>query len=173
MAVAEGQKILCPVCHRADQVQKLQAAYEAGKSRFAPPPMPVKRVSMMRNMAIGMLVVGICIFFILILIGSGSFGPDFSIAELVLVVVTLVGIILALVLSFLAFQRVVQGDLASQKEYPAWDHAMENWNRLYYCSRDNVAFDPQTNKPLSEGALAALLSTEEKRTQGKPASAAH
>src|SRR2546422_5036089 len=115
MVSAEGQKPVCPVCHRADQVKNLQAAYDSGIQRFAPPPLPVKRVSMMRNMTIGMFVVGICIFFIIILVGSESFGQDFSVPELLLVLVTLVGIITALVLSFLAFQHLVRSDMESQQ----------------------------------------------------------
>ncbi len=30
------------------------------------------------------------------------------------------------------------------KEIPLWETAMERWNRLYYCMRDDVVFDPDT-----------------------------
>ncbi len=172
MASAVNPKPSCPVCRQADQVKKLQTAYESGIQRFAPPTMPVKRVGMMRNISIGVVVVGICIFLILVLIGSGSFGQDFSVPELILVGVSLIAIVTALVVSFLTFQRVVRGDLESQKDFPAWDRALENWNRLYFCARDNVVFDPQTNKTVSDAALADLLS-EGQQAQGKSASAAH
>src|SRR5437016_14280613 len=74
MESAEAQKPVCPVCHQADKVKSLQAAYNEGLERFAPPPMPGKTVSMVRYMVISMLIVGVCIFFILVLVGSESFG---------------------------------------------------------------------------------------------------
>ena len=160
MVSAEVQKPTCPVCHKADKVKKLQAAYNEGIERFAPPPLPGKTVSMLRYMFFSMLIVGICIFFILVFVGSESFGQVlFSIPELLLVLVSLGCIVAALVLSFVAFTKIVQGDREAQKHYPEWDRAMERWNNLRYCSRDDVVFDPQTGKTLSEQALASLLST--------------
>src|SRR5207302_3158524 len=100
MVSAEAQKPLCPVCHQADKVKKLQAAYNEGIERFAPPPLPGKTVSMLRYMFFSMLIVGICIFFILVFVGSESFGQVlFSIPELLLVLVSLGCIVAALVLS--------------------------------------------------------------------------
>ena len=160
MVSVEAQKPTCPVCHQADKVKSLEAAYNEGMARFAPPPMPGKTVSMLRYMLISMLIVGVCIFFIIILVGSESFGPSFSWGELVLVILTLICIVAALVLSYLAFTKVVHGDMEAQKRYPEWDHAMEDWGRLRYCARDNVVFDPQTGKTLSDQAFASLLSGE-------------
>ena len=159
MVSAEAQKPTCPVCHKADKVKKLQAAYNEGMERFAPPPLPGKTVSMLRYMFFSMLIVGICIFLILIFVGSESFGLAISIPELLLVVVSLICIVSALILSYIAFTKVVQGDREAQKHYPEWDRAMERWNNLRYCSRDDVVFDPQTGKTVSEQALASLLST--------------
>src|SRR5438128_9253628 len=85
MVSAEAQKPTSPVCHKADKVKKLQAAYNEGLERFAPPPLPGKTVSMLRYMFFSMLIVGICIFFILVFVGSESFGLDISIPELLLV----------------------------------------------------------------------------------------
>ena len=159
MVSAEVQKPICPVCHKADKVKKLQTAYNEGIERFAPPPLPGKTVSMLRYMFFSMLIVGICIFLILIFVGSESFGLAISIPELLLVVVSLICIVSALILSYIAFTKVVQGDREAQKHYPEWDRAMERWNNLRYCSRDDVVFDPQTGKTVSEQALASLLST--------------
>jgi len=157
MASLEGQKPVCPVCHKSDQVKKLQAAYEAGIQRFAPPSMPAGRVSMSRSMVIGMGLVFLGSFFIIVLGVTGVL--DFT-AELIQVLVTITAIVFTLVISFMAFQRVVQGDLASQKLYPAWDRALANWHRLYYCSRDDVVFDPQEGKAISDKALQTLLAVE-------------
>src|SRR2546425_2423488 len=165
MVSAEAQKPLCPVCHQADKVKTLQAAYNEGLERFAPPPMPGKTVSMLRYMVGSMLIIGICIFFILVLVGSESFGQTFSWAELALVLLTLTAIVTGLILSYVAFTKVVNGDMEAQKRYAAWDRAMQNWNRLRYCSRDDVVFDPQTGETIAPETLASLLSTEVKEEE--------
>lgn len=169
-----SQTPLCPVCHQADKVQTLQAAYNAGLDRYAQPKVPDKTVSMLRYMLTGMLIVGICIFFILVFVGSetGVFSDSFSIPQLLLVSVTMLGIITALVLSFIAFTRVLRSDQEAEKHYAAWDRAMENWKRLRYCARDNVVFDPQTNKTISEENLTALLAAEAKKEEQLPSHSA-
>lgn len=165
MVSAEAQKPLCPVCHRSDKVKALQTAYNEGLERFAPPPMPGKTVSILRYMMFSMLIVGICIFFIIVLVGSESFGQSFSWPELALVLLTLICIVTALSLSYLAFTKVVRGDQEAEKRYAEWDRAMENWNRLRYCSRDDVVFDPQTGKTVSQQALSSLISKEVEKEQ--------
>jgi len=117
-------------------------------------------------MVFSMLIVGVCIFFILVLVGSESFGPQaFSWGELALVLLTLICIVTALILSYVAFTKVVRGDMEAQKRYAAWDRAMQNWNRLRYCSRDDVVFDPQTGETVAPETLASLLSTEVKEEE--------
>ena len=171
MASADNSIPVCPVCHKSDQVKKLQAAYAAGVERLAPPAMPSSTVSMAKFIVIGMALVAVGIFLILVFAGTGglgSWGIPFQILDIGL---TLIAIVAALVLSFIAFQRIVRGDLETQKSYPAWDHAMENYRRLYYCARDNVVFDPQQGegKVLSESALASLLAidTTHQQTSGQ------
>jgi hypothetical protein len=157
MASSPSQKPLCPVCHRTDQVKRLQAAYEAGVERLSPPSMPTGTVSMLKYMGVAIILVGIGVFFIFVLIGSGGTGfyPD-----LVQVIITLVAIVAALALSLMAFLRVVRGDVESQQYLPAYDKAMENYGRLYYCARDNVVFDPETNKTLTDAELRSLLTID-------------
>src|SRR5205823_9512014 len=135
--------------------------------------MPVKTVSMLRYMGFSVLIVAVCAFLIIVFVGSESFGQDFNVGELALVLITLLCIITALALSYLAFTKVVQGDMESQKHFPEWDRAMERWNGLRYCSRDDVVFDPQTNKVLSEEALSSLLSSEVKKQSVSQQSTAH
>jgi hypothetical protein len=167
MVNEDTKKPICPVCHKADAVKKLQTAYEEGITRFAPPPMPTKTISMLRYMMFSILIVGICVFAIIILIGSESFGQAFSIPELLLVLLTLACIIAALVLSYVAFAKVVRGDTEASKRYPEWDRAIEYWGRLRYCSRDDIVFDPQTGKTVSEEALRSLVSkTAQAEKQG-------
>ena len=165
MVTRESQLPLCPVCHKADKVKKLETAYNEGLERFAPPPMPGKTVSVVRYMVSSMLLVGIFIFFILVLVGSESFGQGFSFVELALVVGATASIVAALVLSIIAFTKVGRGDQEASKHYADWDRAMERYKRLRYCSRDNVIFDPQTQRIVSEEELASLMSTEAKNQQ--------
>jgi len=162
MATADNSIPVCPVCHKSDQVKKLQAAYAAGVERFAPPDMPSNTMSMSRFILISMALVAVGAFLILIFAGTGglaSWGIPFQILDISL---TLIAIVTALVLSFIAFQRIVRGDHEAQERYPAWDHAMENYRRLYYCARDNVVFDPTQGQGqvLSESALASLLKVD-------------
>ena len=157
MASSPSQKPLCPVCHRADQVKKLQAAYEAGVEHLSPPSMPTGTISMLRYMIAAILLVGIGVFFIFVFIGSGGTGDT---TNLIQVILTLVAIVVALVLSLVAFLRVVRGDMDSQKYLPAYDKAMENYSRLYYCARDSVVFDPQTNNTVTDTALKSLLTID-------------
>ncbi|TMD44960.1 MAG: hypothetical protein E6I90_08165, partial [Chloroflexi bacterium] len=165
MVTRESQLPLCPVCHKADKVKKLEAAYNEGLERFAPPPMPGKTVSVVRYMVSSMILIGLFIFFILVLVGSESFGQGFSFVELALVLGATASIIAALVLSYIAFTKVVRGDQDASKHYAEWDLAMERYKRLLYCSRDNVIFDPQTQRIVSEEELASLMSTEAKNQQ--------
>ena len=157
MTSSPSQKPLCPVCHRADQVKKLQAAYEAGVEHLSPPSMPTGTISMLRYMIAAILLVGIGVFFIFVFIGSGGTGDT---TNLIQVILTLVAIVVALVLSLVAFLRVVRGDMDSQQYLPAYDKAMENYSRLYYCARDSVVFDPQTNNTVTDTALKSLLTID-------------
>jgi magnesium-transporting ATPase (P-type) len=175
MVNLETKKPTCPVCHKSDAIKTLQAAYDQGIARFAPPPMPkpVKAFSMLRTMLFSILIVGVCVFAIIILVGSESFGQSFSVPELLLVMLTLACIVLVLVLSYIAFTRVVRGDSEAMQRYPEWDSALAEWGRLRYCSRDDVVFDPQTNKTLSEGALRSILTTSAVQGPQQSTSLAH
>jgi hypothetical protein len=167
------QQPLCPVCHRGDKVKSLEGAYNSGIERFAPPPMPTRTVGMMKLLSVGMVIVGLCVFFILVLIGSESFGPNFSVPELILVALTLICIVAALALSFVAFTRVQQGDREAEKQYPLWDKALANWGRLRYCSRDDIVFDPESNKTITEEQLNSLISTSMQQIAEQPGTLVH
>lgn len=172
MASAESQAPTCPVCHQSDEVKTTQAAYDAGVALAAPPDMPTKSVSMLSYIIFSVVIVGICSFVIIILIGGmednlGVVGTS------IIAGISLICIIAALVLSYIAFQRVVVGDAETTRRYPAWDHAMEQWRTLYYCGRDKVLFDPKSNKALSNEQIAALRSMDEQEATEQSASMAH
>ena len=161
MVTTPTQKVLCPVCHQADMVKTVPAAYESGVTRLAPPTMPVAKVGMMSFVLVGGALVSVGVFFILILSGTNGYGSWPTFVQVIQVVLTILAICVALVLSLIALLRVVRGDLSSQKLFPAYDQALENWRRLYYCRRNDVIFDAQTNKVISDAAFRSLTSIED------------
>lgn len=163
MASTTVQKPICPVCQQADQVKTTQAAYDSGVARCAPPDMPTKRVPLFLPFLLCMVFVGFFVFAIVILIGSEvTLAPAF---QYTLVGLTLICIIAALVVSYMTFQSVVKGDAEATLRFPAWDRALAVWRSLYYCARNDVVFDPKTNKVLSNEELAALRSMQEGKAE--------
>lgn len=167
MVASRRQLSPCPVCNRADQVKKMQTAYETGELHVAPPPMPESQAGMMKYVVTGMVLVGIAVFLILIMVSTTGL-------EVVQVVITLLIIVAALVLSFMAIRHIGKGDEEARLRYPIWDLAMANWNRLLYCSRDKVVFDPQNHKALSDSSTRDLLDMDKiENTQGRSLAASH
>jgi hypothetical protein len=161
MASDGNQLPTCPVCNQSDQVKTMEAAFESGVTRAAPPDMPTRNVSMMKYILSGGVAIGICIFLIIVLVGSEANVN--IVVQVVLVSLTFVCIVTTLVISYMAFQRVVKGDAEATVEFPAWDRAMNTWKSLDYCSRDNLVFNPATNEVLSEEKLALLRTLDEKQ----------
>jgi hypothetical protein len=161
MASAESQTPTCPVCNQSDQVKTMQAAFASGVTRCAPPDMPTRNVSMMKYIISGGVAIGICLFLIIVLIGSEANVN--IVVQSVLVGLTFVCIVVTLVISYMAFQRVVKGDAEATVQFPTWDRAMNTWKNLYYCARNDVVFNPATNAVLSEQQLALLRTLDEKQ----------
>lgn len=173
MVSSRRQLAPCPVCKRADQVRKMQAAYNAGELRIAPPPMPESHASMMKYICVGMALVGVGAFLTLVLLSANGFeflpGDIAPIVSVIQAVVTILFIVAALFLSFLAIRSIGQGDEEARQRYPIWDEAMANWDHLRFCARDNVIFDPSTNKVLSDSAVKAQLDLDTLEAQHAPA----
>ncbi len=160
MATTEAEKMVCPVCKQSDAVMTMQDAYSSGVARCAPPDMPTKNISMMPYIIACGVLVGVFIFLIIVLIGGLEASLD-PLWMIVLVALTFLSIVSALVVSYNAFQRVVKGDAEATERFPAWDRATAAWNKLRYCKRDDVVFDPEVSKVISNEAVAALRSMEE------------
>ena len=155
MASAEHQLPNCPGCNRSDQVKTTKAAYNSGVALAAPPDLPTRQVPMMPYVVAGMVLVGIFVFLVLVFIGGLEDGfPWYFMWPLV--TLTILSIIIALVISYMAFQRVVRGDNEAAMSFPAYDKAMNTWSNLYYCSRDKVDFDPRSQKALSKEQMTTL-----------------
>src|SRR5215475_9399263 len=153
MASAENSKPTCPVCHRSDLVKTTQAAYTSGVARCAPPAMPTRNISMMPYIGSGVILTGILVFLIIVLVASGGMDTRVMAFFLSAAIFCIIGV---LAISFYAFQRVVQGDEETTLRFPAWDSAMATWRSLYYCSRDDVVFNPKANKVITNEQMVAL-----------------
>lgn len=159
MASADNSTPTCPVCHRSDQVKTTRAAYSAGVARCAPPDMPTRNISMIPYIGAGVVLIGILVFLIITLVVSGGMAINVMGIFLSATIVCIIGV---LAISFYAFQRVVQGDAETTLQFPAWDSATATWRSLYYCSRDDIVFDPKANKVVTNDQLAALRASGEK-----------
>lgn len=168
MASAEHQLPTCPVCNRSDQVKTTQAAYKSGVALATPPSLPTKQVLMMPYITVGIIVVGISVFLILVLIGGLEANLPTPIMWTI-ATLTIISILVALSISYYAFQRVVAGDNEAASAYVGYDKAMSTWQNLYYCSNENVIFDPQTKQVLSQEQLSKLRESHFRPVQsGKP-----
>jgi hypothetical protein len=166
MASVEHQLPTCPVCNRSDQVKTTKAAYNSGVALAAPPDLPTRQIAMMPYVGAGMILVGIFVFLVLVFIGGLENGlPGYFMWPLV--TLTILSILTALVVSYIAFQRIVHGDNEVALRYPAYDEAMNTWRNLHYCSRDNVLFDPQSQKALSKEQIAKLRAFTASTQQGQ------
>jgi hypothetical protein len=155
MASAESPKPGCPVCHQADQVKTMQAAYATGVARCAPPDMPTRNISMSKYLVVCGIFLGLCLFLVITLVG-GLENKLSVYVQIPLLIATLLFLLIALGTSYYAFQRVVRGDEEITLLYPAWDKATATWNSLFYCKRDDVVFDPQAEKLISNDELLTI-----------------
>ena len=102
MVSSRRQLSPCPVCNRADQVKKMQTAYDMGELHIAPPPMPESHASMMKYITAGIVLVGIGVFLILVMVSTTGLA-------LPQIIITLLVIVAALVLSFMAIRHIGTG----------------------------------------------------------------
>jgi hypothetical protein len=155
MVSSEYQLPICPECKRSDQVKTTRAAYNYGVALAAPPDVPTKKVLMLPYLSTCILLIGIFVF--LIIVSLGGMDNNLPAAFLwPLFVLALLSIISALVVSYMAFQRVVRGDNEAALHFAAYDRAMNTWSHLYYCSRDKVVFEPEAEKALSKEEITEL-----------------
>jgi hypothetical protein len=102
------------------------------------------------------------------LVASGGMAASFMGIFLSITVICIIGV---LAVSFYAFQRVVRGDVETTLQFPAWDRATATWRSLYYCSRDDIVFDPKTDRAITSEQLATLRASGQKVEQKRPQSA--
>ena len=174
------ETLRCPKCWLADRVQRLSSVYASGVStgridvngagqpppdkRLAPPPRPkaprLPGVPVLIG-AVALLVGGVSLTFGLwdksSLLGPPEDGTIVAMGR----AFVLAGILaLAVGTSFVI--SVIPGYLRNRgrfrQELSRWERKMEVWNRLCYCTRDQVLFMPGSRQSLRPGQLHALLS---------------
>lgn len=150
----------CPMCQQKDQVRTIQAAYDMGLERIAPPAMPVSNARMMPFIIAGGLIYLAGNFFLFVALAANSRSPWPMGIQIASVCLCLVALLTGLVLSYLAVARVGRADDDYSERFADWDRVTDIWKHLYYCLRDQAVIDPQQQRVLSEAELRDLLSTE-------------
>lgn len=150
----------CPVCHRADQVQTVQTAYQQGMLQLQPPPSTRRSVGIWAWVIAGAVVI-VCAaiqFFLFVQVGGPRGFQNWPIAlqvAEVVVAATLLAILTSL--SLLAFGRLVNTKKETVWRYPTDEGAGDTLRQFYHCGRDNVVFDANQKKVLSPAELHTLL----------------
>jgi hypothetical protein len=93
------------------------------------------------------------VFLIIVSLGGINLPAAFLWPVFVLAMLSIIGV---LVVSYIAFQRVVRGDNEASHLFTAYDQAMNTWSHLYYCSRDRIVFDPEAEKVLTKEQITEL-----------------
>lgn len=153
MVSSERQLPICPECKRSDQVKTTRAAYNYGVALAAPPDLPTRKVLMLPYISACILLVGMFVFLIIVSLGGINLPAAFLWPVFVLAMLSIIGV---LVVSYIAFQRVVRGDNEASHLFTAYDQAMNTWSHLYYCSRDRIVFDPEAEKVLTKEQITEL-----------------
>jgi hypothetical protein len=99
------------------------------------------------------LLIGLLAFLIIVTLGGeeNHLPAAFIWPVFVLALLSIIGV---LVTSYMAFQRVVRGDNEAALHFAAYDQAMNTWSHLYYCSRDKLVFDPETQKAIPKEQIS-------------------
>ena len=167
---------ICPVCQKDDAIQRVVAVVQAGQASglysgpsggvthtdgkwgtvsgyttlsgsttsnlarlLAPPPEPQKK-------GLGFLFWGM-IFLVIVM--NWLYGTYH--------IITLLAIASSIIFFFQANREKVQSETRYASEKPAWDTAMEKWNRLYFCHRDGKVFDPENSDTCEPSQIRELI----------------
>jgi hypothetical protein len=158
----------CPICNKDDGIQKLSVIVSSGKSsgtysgpsggstisdlalRLAPPPEPKQTPGKpwrLQTIAIVIVLLLGCP----LLIGAVLKIWGLAIAALIglILVVTFVAVTVS--------NRRKMTEANYKNEKPLWDIAIGKWNRLYFCHRDGIVFDPGTQETCQPDNLTKFI----------------
>lgn len=87
-----------------------------------------------------------------------SLGLGYGVLYNLLLIPSVFIMLTVLIVYYVELYREYQRRVAEfQKQTPIWEKAMREWNVLYYCSRDDCVFFPQTNIHVSVNKIDELL----------------
>lgn len=154
-----GHGLQCPVCGRIDQTQRVSAIVSSQSrrgqygfpgsqtflaSRLAPPMAPAGPTDS-GCLAITMWV-GLGFFLVAFAMGAISSAGTRNTDAMCLGAAALACVVVLWLYQAQRStrKRMLRAEAAGR--VPAWQRAMEVWERLYYCERDDVVFDPVTGQ---------------------------
>jgi len=147
----------CPICKRNDRSIKVSALYKMGQNTqliqlLAPPvqpyPRPLKKVSLLFfYLGISFPIIGIAEF---LAWSSGNSSISDFLISLGLFLCGAIFIVIH-IQKTKKNKKVAKLQLSTyeKSELPRWQKAIERWNLLYYCERDDCIFIPSENFPVN------------------------
>jgi uncharacterized paraquat-inducible protein A len=150
----QSSQATCPHCHNVT-TKRVAALYETTRfqadARFAPPAPPRERSYLSTPIIWGVVIETITLFAVMIICASNHFS-------FLAYILAVVGIWLPLILSTVAFRRMLAAAKRRAPSENIWAEAMTTWNRLRYCPVDEKIFDPL-------GTVPAALPHQESQPQ--------
>jgi hypothetical protein len=164
-------KAICPECGKDDMIQKVSAIYSAGVTsgsytgptsgqatsqtglsmQLAPPNKPSAPSTT------GGIVIGIILLWIGLAFGtctlSGTMIKDAPGVLLFCLVVACIGVAILASTNSKAKQHAEK----VAAEMPHWEKAMQRWNSLYYCARDDGVFNPKEREFMPVSQMMSYL----------------
>lgn len=184
--MAKQQNYNCPQCGQIDRVEKVSALVGAGTAagiytgntsgsgviasisqtalsqKLSPPTKPTYQ-NPWGCASVFFTVVGIFFGIIALIVAFSPVGyqatPPLSFWDLIqITLVIVVPFSIPIIIIALKAKTAQQRKITFDTDYPRWQHAIINWNELYYCARNDVVFrpgKPQDCVPVSQ--MAKLL----------------
>ncbi|GAC1662858.1 MAG: hypothetical protein PVS3B3_34270 [Ktedonobacteraceae bacterium] len=150
----------CPICQQAASAKRVASLYETARyhtdARFVPPTAPRVRSFLIKPITWGVVIETITLFAVMVICASNHFS-------LVAFWLALAGICVPVILSALAFRRMLTAEKQRASSDYAWDEAMATWSQLLYCTVDDEIFDPTvatTRAPLLSERAEVLPAVE-------------
>ena len=142
--------ILCPICGKEDNLVRvpdlmMNSQDNALLEKLKPPPDPATQLPSINMQNEGLGCLGGLFFgaaFLLSVIYSSGLAAAIFGGFTLLITISLI----------LTFIKMLKARSQLKEITPIWEQKMEKWERLYYCSKDQVVFDPKTGKnvPIDE-----------------------
>ncbi len=153
----QTHSLTCPTCHQTASLKRVASLYETARyqndARFAPPTVPREQSFLSMPITWGAVIETITLLAVLVVCASNHFS-------IIAYFLAVLGISLPLVLSAVAFRRMISNAKRQMPVLRAWEEAMVTWNQLRYCPTDDCVFDPSTLTPRSSAPTAKFGAVE-------------